>query len=167
MNFKIRLAAESDLAAITDIYNQAIALRSATADVSPVSIANRESWLKAHSADKYPVFVADSDGSAIGYCSLSAYRPGRMALRYTAEISYYIHEDVRGRGIATGLIQHAIDACPRLELKTLFAILLDINSDSARILEKFDFQKWGHLPRVADFDGKECGHFYYGLRVSP
>jgi RimJ/RimL family protein N-acetyltransferase len=33
------------------------------------------------------------------------------------------------------------------------------------MMEKMGFQQWGFLPRVADFDGEECGHFYYGKRM--
>ncbi len=163
----IRLATDVDVEALTAIYNQAIELRSATADTEPVSADNRRAWLATHSHDHYPVFVAEEAGDVVGYCSLSAYRPGRGALRHTAEISYYIHKDHRGRGIGSRLIQHALEQCSQLNLKTLFAILLDINADSVRILEKFGFQQWGHLPGVADFDGTECGHLYYGLRVAP
>jgi L-amino acid N-acyltransferase YncA len=165
MDLGIRLAVEDDVAAITEIYNQAIAMKSATADIAPVSADSRRRWLAEHPADKHPVFVADKQGVLMGYSSLSPYRRGRMALRHTAEISYYVHEDFRGMGVGTGLIEHAINECPRLGLKTLFAILLDINADSVRILEKFGFQKWGHLPDVADFDGVECGHLYFGRRV--
>lgn len=167
MDFQIRLAAVEDVPTITEIYNQAIALKSATADISPVSEDSRRTWLAEHSADKYPVFVAEDQDTVMGYSSLSPYRPGRMALRYTAEISYYIHEDYRGLGVGSHLIEHAIEQCSRLGIRTLFAILLDINSDSAHILEKFGFQKWGHMPNVADFGGVECGHFYYGRRVVP
>lgn len=165
MAIDIRVAAENDIAAITDIYNQAVALKSATADISPVSEDSRRAWLSEHDADTYPVFVADRRGAVVGYASLSPYRPGRMALRHTAEISYYVHEDFRGVGVGSRLIEHAIGQCPRLGLKTLFAILLDINSDSIRLLERFGFCEWGHMPGVADFDGLECGHLYFGRRV--
>ena len=161
----LRLACEYDLPQIVEIYNQAVALKSATADITPLSEDNRRLWLAEHRADKYPVFVADQQECVVGYSSLSPYRPGRRALRHTAEISYYVHEDFRGKGVGAGLIEHVIKECPRLGLKTLFAILLDINSDSVRILEKFGFEKWGHLPDVADFDGVECGHLYFGRRV--
>ena len=167
MHFEIRLAAEDDVLAITEIYNQAVALKSATADITPLSEENRRAWLTEHRADKYPVFVADQQGCVVGYSSLSPYRPGRRALRHTAEISYYVHENYQGQGVGSGLIEHAINACPRLELKTLFAIILDINPASVRILEKFGFQKWGHLPRVAEFDGVDCGHLYFGRRIAP
>lgn len=165
MDFDIRLAVENDVPAITGIYNQAVALKSATADMSAVSEENRRAWLREHRADKYPVFVADKQGMVVGYTSLSPYRPGRMALRYTAEISYYIHEDFRGLGVGSRLIEHAIEQCTKLRLKSLFAILLDIDSDSVRILEKFGFKEWGDMPNVADFDGVECGHLYFGRRV--
>jgi L-amino acid N-acyltransferase YncA len=167
MEITARIATESDLPAIVEIYNQAIALGSATADISPVTLESRELWLQEHRADHYPVFVAIKLDAVAGWCSLSAYRPGRMALRHTAELSYYVDKNTRGTGVGSFLISHAIEQCPTLGIKTLFAIILDINSESAQILEKFGFSKWGHLPDVADFDGRECGHLYYGLRVTP
>lgn len=165
MNIETRIAAEDDVPAITEIYNQAVALRSATADLAPVSVESRKAWLAEHDPGRHPVFIAEEQGRLTGWCSLSPYRPGRMALRHTAEISYYVHEDFQGLGIGSRLISHVIDQCPALGIKVLFAILLDINSTSVEILEKFGFERWGHLPNVADFDGKECGHLYYGRRV--
>ncbi|MGI9341494.1 MAG: GNAT family N-acetyltransferase [Gammaproteobacteria bacterium] len=166
MTTDIRIAVDDDLPAITAIYNQAIALQSATADTSPVTLGNRKLWLQEHPPDRHPVFVAASDGRVVGWCSLSAYRPGRMALRHTAEISYYVDENFRQQRIGSALIAHAIEQSPGLDIKTLFAILLDINKGSTRILENFGFEQWGHLPGVADFDGRECGHLYYGRRVA-
>ena len=52
-------------------------------------------------------------------------------------------------------IAHTIGHSTELKIKTLFAILLDINTSSIAILKKFGFSKWGHMPRVADFDGVE------------
>lgn len=165
MNVSIRIASENDISGITDIYNQAVALRSATADISPVTTESRKRWLREHSPGQYPVYVAESQNDIVGWCSLSAYRPGRRALRHTAEISYYVDKNFIGMGVGSAMISHAIGNCAQLDIKTLFAIILDVNKDSTRILEKFGFRQWGHLPNVADFDGRECGHLYYGLRV--
>ena len=165
MDTEIRIAVEEDVPAITEIYNQAIELRSATADLEPVSIDSRRQWLAGHDPAEYPVYVAESEGRLTGWCSLSAYRPGRMALRQTAEISYYIHEEHRGRGLGSRLIAHALGQCPGLGFKAVFAILLDLNDASVAILEKHGFKKWGHLPDVANFGDVECGHLYYGRRV--
>ncbi|HPR55604.1 MAG TPA: N-acetyltransferase family protein [Deltaproteobacteria bacterium] len=163
----IRVAVPDDLPAIVEIYNQAVSMRTATADLTPISVGDRTSWLEEHHPYTHPVFVAEDGGTVTGWCSISPYRPGRMALRHTAEISYYVHEDFRRRGIGSRLIARAVDRCPSLEIRTLFAILLDINTASVGILEKFGFEKWGHLPGVADFGEVECGHLYYGRRVIP
>jgi len=100
-----------------------------------------------------------------GWCSLSAYRAGRAAFRFTAEISYYIAPAYHRRGIATALVEHALAACPALQIRHLFAIVLESNEASRRLLEKMGFEKWGYLPRVADFDGREVGHLYYGRHL--
>ena len=161
---KIRIAKLEDLPQIVEIYNQAVALR-ATADTKPLAVADRQQWFVNHTPENYPIWVAENNQVILGWCSLSPYRPGRMALRHTVEISYYIHEAYRRKGIGSALMQHAINQCEGLKIKTLFALLLDINVGSIRSLEKFGFAKWGHMPNVADFDGEECGHLIYGKRV--
>ena len=161
----IRIAKLEDLGAIVDIYNQAIAAGQKTADVTPVTIDDRGKWFSDHTPDKYPILVSEDDNVIVGYLTISAYRPGRKALRYTAEVSYYVHFEHHRQGIASNLLQRAIGMCPSLRIKTLFAVLLDSNQDSIRLLEKYGFEKWGYMPRVADFDGIEVGHLYYGLRI--
>ena len=162
MDVPIRPATEDDLPGITEIYNQAVAMQGATAHTSPVSLDERRDWLRDHIPDRYPVFVAPRASGIAGYCSLSAYRPGRMALRHTAEISYYVHEDYQGQGVGTALIEHALAEAPRLGFRSLFAILLDKNPRSIGLLQKFGFEQWGHMPDVADFAGARCGHLYFG-----
>lgn len=161
----IRLADIDDLPAITEIYNQAIAEGGITADRVPFQPEQRTEWFESHSREKYPIFIAEKSGKIIGYLYLTAYRPGREALRFTAEVSFYIHYDHHRQGVASALLGDIIKRCPELEIKNLFAILADNNPGSQQILEKFGFERWAHLPNIADFDGVEQGQYYYGLRV--
>jgi L-amino acid N-acyltransferase YncA len=163
---EIRPAQFSDLPRIVEIYNQAVAQKGATADLTPVSVEERRPWFEEHSDNKHPLWVAVGNENILGWCSLSPYRPGRMALRYTAEISYYIHRDYQGKGIGSALIDHAIHQCTTLDIKTLFALLLDINIPSIKILEKFGFVRWGHMPDIAEIEDTTCGHLIYGLKVA-
>lgn len=162
---KIRKAEITDLPAIVEIYNQAVRAKFLTADTEPTDVNSRRQWFYDHNPDKYPIFVGEIDGQVVGWVSLSAYRPGRKALRHTAEISYYLHEEFQGQGIGSKLMEYVIAECPKYEIKTLFTITLDCNQASINLTKKFNFELWAHLPNIADFDGVECGHVYYGLRV--
>jgi phosphinothricin acetyltransferase len=161
----IRIATIKDIEAITEIYNQAIAAGQKTGDTLSVTIEDRKKWFETHASDKYPILVMEVDDIVVGYLSISAYRPGRLALQHTAEISYFVHFKYHRKGIASNLLQHAIAMCPSLQIKNIFAIVIDTNQVSVRLLEKFGFEKWGHMPRIAEFDGIEIGHLYYGLRI--
>lgn len=161
----IRIAEPKDLEVIVRIYNQAVTAGQRTADTEPVSVESRRKWFESHDPAKYPIIVAESEGDILGWASVSAYRPGRKALRYTAEISYYIDFDYHYKGIGSLLLLKVIEMCPLLHIKTLFAILIDSNLGSINLLRKFNFEEWGHMPAVADFDGIEVGHLYYGLRI--
>jgi len=86
-------------------------------------------------------------------------------LRRTAEISYYVRAADRGRGVATALVQHAIDQAPRLGKHVLFGILLERNDASIRLLKKCGFELWGRLPDVALIEGELVSHVYYGRSV--
>jgi L-amino acid N-acyltransferase YncA len=161
----IRLAQIDDLPAILDIYNQSIPSKRATGDIEPLRVEDRLDWFREHPPQEHPIFVAELDGRVTGWCSLSAYRPGRAALRFTAEISYYIDYEYHRQGIATALVEHTLAVCPALGIKHVFAIVLEGNQASLNLLQKMGFERWGYLPRVADFDGNEVGHLYYGRHM--
>ncbi|PWU01524.1 MAG: N-acetyltransferase [Bacteroidetes bacterium] len=162
----IRIATETDLPAIIEIYNQSVIAGFETADLTPLKIEDRNSWFRDHHPEHNPIFVASDRDIVKGWISVSPYRSGRMALRFTKEISYYVIEDNRKQGLGTALIEHVVKASKMINAKTLLAIVLDENKKSIVLLQKLGFNLWGRLPRVADFEGKECGHLYYGLRVN-
>jgi phosphinothricin acetyltransferase len=163
---KIRPATEKDLEAINYIYNQVIPYEMSTADMEPYTMDERIQWFNAYDRSMYPVFVAEAGTDIAGYFSFSPYRPRRLAMRYTSEISYFIDEMYRQKGIGSALMDHALIKAPDYSFKTLIAILLDHNEASIRLLEKFGFREWGRMPGAADFNGTERDHLYYGLRIS-
>jgi phosphinothricin acetyltransferase len=161
---QIRIAEPADLASIVAIYNQAVE-EQATADTEPLTVEARRSWFDEHAPARRPILVAQAAGGIAGWAALSDYRAGRRALRHTAEISYYVHRGQRRQGVATRLVRAAMDLGPALAVRSLFSVVLDDNAASIRLVESLGFERWGHLPRVADFDGREVGHLVYGLRL--
>ena len=79
---------------------------------------------------------------------------------------FYDHKGIDLHGIARALIEDAVARCEALGFHTIFGILLADNAASIELLEKLGFERWAELPRVAEFDGREVGHLYYGRRVS-
>jgi L-amino acid N-acyltransferase len=161
-----RTAELVDLPSIVEIYNQAVPTHRSTANTTSVTVEGRKAWFFEHEPDKHPIFVAEVDGMVVGWCSLSVYRPGRFALRFTAEISCYIDNDYQGQGVGRELVRHALKAAPSLGIKNIVAVLIDHNEASRKMVEKLGFQQCGYLPRILDFDGQEYGEYYYGIRVA-
>ena len=162
---QIRIFTEKDFKCIIDIYNQAVDEKFATADTEHVTLKSRKEWFAQHSPETYPIYVAEENNEIIGWCSLSPHRPGRKALSTVAEISYYIHKDHRRKGIANSLIKHTIESAKALGFENLISILLELNKTSIYILEKFGFEKWGHLPNIAEIDEVICGQYIYGRKI--
>ena len=162
----IRIAEPADIDAIDAIYNQAIELNMATADTVPYSREERELWFESHNNEEYPLYVAVLKEMVVAYCYFSAYRPRRHALRYAAEISYFVHEEFRRQGIGSALMNHLVTLAPGLGFKTLLAILLEHNTGSISLLEKYGFREWGRIPSAADFNGREYDHLYYGFKIT-
>lgn len=162
----IRKADFSDLSDIVAIYNQAVPTHRSTANTIPWTVESRAGWFMEHEPDKYPIFVVEVDGRVVGWCSISVYRPGRLALRFTAEMSYYIDSNFQRQGLGQALIRQAMAVCPVLNIKNIIAVIIDRNEPSRKLLEKLGFEQWAYLPRVLDFDGEEFGEYYYGMRVA-
>ncbi len=161
----IRLAKYDDLEVLVEIYNQAIVKGKCTADMETFSAQQRIPWFEEHQSLEYPLYVCEVDDKVVGYMYLSGYRPGRRAMRFTAEVSYYIHNDYQNQGLGSKFLEFAIEKSKELNYKTLIAILLDWNIPSIKLLKKFGFEEWGCLPDIADFDGEICSHLYYGLKL--
>jgi len=161
----IRTATIDDLSSIVAIYNEAVYQRFATADLEPVTVEQRSGWFHEHDPATAPIYVAEREAAVAGWCSLSAYRPGRAALTRTAEISYYVGAAVRGCGVGSALVRHAIEQAPRVGKHVLFGILLERNAPSIRLLTKYGFELWGRLPDAALIDGEVVSHVYYGRSV--
>jgi L-amino acid N-acyltransferase YncA len=159
-----RFAVQSDLPAISRIYNQAIA-ENQTGHLDELTAESQQGWFDGHTID-YPLLVADCGGEIVGWSTLSPYRPGREAFRCTAELSYYVDVAYRRQRVASKLIRHSIDLSLDLNIETLLAILLADNEASIALLTKFRFALWASLPELAKFDGRSVDHLYYGLRVS-
>ena len=162
---EIRPAVPGDLPAINRIYNQAVHQLFCTAHLEPVGLEERKLWFAAHDPAHFPVFVAMENERLIAWASLGPYREDRQALAHVAEVSYYVDELARGKGIGSSLLEHAIHLAPEYGFSVLIAILLNRNPASIGLLKKYGFEEWGRMPGIAKIREQLADHLYYGLRL--
>ncbi len=164
MTFSHRPAVEADLPQIVEIYNSTIASRQVTADIEPVTVASRLGWLREHGSASRPIWVVGAPGHIDAWLTLSDFH-SRPAYRHTAEISIYVRDSARGRGIGAYLLESAMRQAASLEIRSLVGLLFEHNAPSLRLFERFGFTRWGSLPRVAVLDGVERNLVIVGWRA--
>lgn len=163
-NVEIGDAAFEDLPTIVDIYNSTIAGGMVTADTEPVTVGSREKWFHDHSPTFRPLWILRSNKKIAGWLSFQSFY-GRPAYNSTAEISIYIGQGCRRRGLGSHFLEEAINQCPRLKIKTLLGFIFGHNKPSIKLFQRHGFKRWGSLPRVAEIDGIERDLIILGRRI--
>jgi L-amino acid N-acyltransferase YncA len=166
MSLPYRDATLDDLSAIVAIYNSTVPSRLVTADLEPVSVESRLAWFHAHGPQKRPLWVVEDAGRVIAWLSFSDFY-GRPAYQRTAEVSIYLDESARGKGLGKQLLAAALDAAPALGIDTVLGFVFGHNEPSMRLFGGFGFTAWGTLPRVAVLDGVERDLVILGRRLGP
>jgi len=151
---KIRDAVPADLPALVAIYNAAVATRISTAQLEPVTVESRRDWLKEHTATRHPFWVMESEGQVAGWLTIKPFVQ-RSAYDGTVELSVYVAERFRRRGVGRALLEEAVVRAPSLGIKAILGLIFAHNEPSLKLFEQLGFERWGLLPRVAILEGHE------------
>ncbi len=143
---RIRPARAADLPRILSIYNREVLVSTATYDTRPRSPAEHARWF-AHHGPAHPVFVAVEGRKVLGWASLSPWSD-RPAYGRSVEVSVYVDERARGRGIGRRLLEELVDAARRLGHHALLARISADNEVSVRLHESLGFALVGTLKEV-------------------
>lgn len=148
----IRLARSSDLDAITEIYNEAVRTTTATFDTEPKTEEEQIEWFASH-GPKYPIHVAVQAGAVVGWTCLSKWSD-RAAYDETAETSFYVKQEHRGKGIGRRLKTVTVEQGRRLGFHSLIARVADGSDESLHLNRSFGFRYVGVLKEVGRKFGK-------------
>jgi phosphinothricin acetyltransferase len=140
------------LEGITEIYNEAVLTTTATFDLEPVGLDEQRIWFAEH-GKKYPIFVAIEDDKVLGWISLSKWS-GRCAYADTAEISVYIKDGFRGKGIGRKLMEKVLAEGKETGIHTVIARIADESTASIRLHESAGFTHIGTMKEVGKKFGK-------------
>jgi L-amino acid N-acyltransferase YncA len=162
----IRDAVEADLPAIVEIYNATVPTRIVTAELEPTTVEARLPWFREHSSERYPFWVAESEGRVIGWLDFKSFLP-RCAYRGTAEISVYVDKEFRHRGVGQRLLEQAIARAPSLGITALVGLIFGHNEPSLKLFQRLGFERWGFFPGVAQLEGVERDLVVMGKHCPP
>lgn len=161
----IRIAEERDIPELLDIYNYEVLNGVATFDLNPKSIEEWTEWFHAHNVGNHPLIVAEAEGKAVGYASLSSYRD-KEAYAAAVELSVYVAPAYRRMGVARKLTSGILEiARQREDIHAVISVITDGNDASVALHREFGFEYCGTLREVGEKFGRKLGIVNYQLLV--
>ncbi|MCL8014002.1 GNAT family N-acetyltransferase [Streptomyces sp. AS02] len=159
---QVRPGVESDLEALTDLYNHYVRETPITFDTEAFTPEERRPWLLSHPEDgPYRLMVAVEAGleansqRILGYATSSAFRP-KPAYETSVEVTIYLAPDAGRRGVGTLLYKALFEALAEEDLHRAYAGIAQPNEASTRLHERFGFRYVGTYREV----GRKFGRYW-------
>ncbi|MFW6200950.1 MAG: N-acetyltransferase family protein [Gemmatimonadota bacterium] len=137
-----------DWDAVREIYAQGIATGDATFETE---VPDRAAWDEGHLGSCR--LVARLDGAVAGWAALSPVSD-RCAYEGVAEVSVYVGEQHRGRGVGSALLGALVEASERAGIWTLQAGMFPENEASVALHERHGFRRVGVRERFGRLNGR-------------
>lgn len=144
----IRGMRAEDWPAVRAIYAEGIATGNATMETEPPTW---EAWNGAHLP--HSRLVAEEDGVVAGWAALTPVSE-RCAYTGVAEVSVYVGEAARGRGVGRALLAALVAASEQNGIWTLQAGIFPENAGSVRIHELGGFRQVGRREKLGKLKGR-------------
>lgn len=142
MNYKIEEIKASDWEQVASIYLEGIRTRKATFQIE---VPTWESWDAGHV--KSCRLAARSEDNLLGWVALSP-TSSRCCYVGVAEVSIYIGEKYKGRGVGTALLENLIKLSEEQGFWTLQSGIIRENASSIALHKKCGFREIGMREKV-------------------
>lgn len=155
MSYEVRPLRAGDLAIVTEIYNAACRARESTQGTGSWSVTEMKEFLF-ESCPSFESYVCVDNGSVVGWTALTRHHITE-GLKHTAEMSLYVQESYRRRGIGSALADTLLNRASILNLHCILGIVFKDMCDAISFAErKCGFSLAGCVPEVFADDG---GHY--------
>lgn len=150
----IRHATEADIPAMLNIYDYFVTQTAVSFEyVTPSQETFLQRW-KEHTAT-YPWLVWEEDGRVLGYAYAGRVFE-RAAYAWNSEISCYLAEEARGRGIGRRLYAETEAILTRQGVRKLFAVITSANAPSLAFHRALGYKECARFSQV----GFKLGQWY-------
>ena len=148
---RIRIANDSDGAGVAAIYAPIVEHTFISFEETPPSPADMASRISA-TLKTHPWLIAEHDGDIAGYAYAGPHR-SRAAYRWSCDVSVYVAETARRKGVARQLYAQLFDTLIRQGFGQAFAGIALPNAASVGVHERMGFEPIGIYPRVGFKNG--------------
>ena len=155
----IRDLEEGDLTRLTKIYNWYIRnteITFETEELSTEAFSQRAKGIQ----KRYPYLVLEEEGKVMGYAYLDTFNT-RAAYDWTADLSIYLDQSVRGKGYGSMLMEAILRMAKRDGYYNVVSLITQGNTGSEKIHEKFGFVRKALFENYGYKNGKWLGVTYY------
>lgn len=136
----------TDAAQIAEVYNYYIQNTHHTFETEPLSADEMKERIGTITGD-YPYLVAEEYGEILGYAYATQFRL-RQAYAFSAEVSIYVRNAAKQKGIGTQLYTQLFDELADTSIHAIVAGISLPNDASVRFHEKLGFSKVAHFREV-------------------
>jgi len=142
----VRPATAEDLPHLVRIYDRVVEESVASFDLEPDDLERRRRWFEEF-GDRDRILAAEVDGRPRAF---AWYRPFRARPAYAAtrEVTVYVDEEHRGRGLGTALYERLLEDAEAHGVHTLVAVIALPGEGSIALHERFGFREVGRLHEV-------------------
>jgi L-amino acid N-acyltransferase YncA len=148
MQFQIDEMKEKDWASVRSIYEEGIATGNATFETN---VPEWEAWNNSHL--KECRLVATDGGRVLGWAALSPVSR-RYAYRGVADVSVYVTNQDRGRGVGKALLEALIEASEQQGVWSLQAVVFPENIASMALHKACGFREVGRREKIGKLHGQ-------------
>ncbi len=149
----IRRAEYNDVAAMLEIYNDAILNTTSIFVYHALTLEDYIDWFEGKARDGYPVLVYIEDQQVAGFATYGTFRR-YSAYKYTIEHSVYVHKDHRRKNIGTKLLQAIREIAEEKGYATMVGAVTSANEASRLLHIDLGFSHAGTIHRAGYKFGK-------------
>ena len=143
---EIRLAKPSDARSLLDIYAPYVENTAITFEYEVPTIEDFAIRIE-KTLEKCPYLVAEEDGVVLGYAYASTYY-ARAAYDQAVELSVYVSQDARGKGVGSKLYDALEDLLDQMGYVHFLACISLPNEASLALHRKRGYQQVAHFPKI-------------------
>ena len=165
MDATIRVVRDADASAIAAIYAPIVEETHISFETAAPSAKTMRARIR-EGIERFPWLVCEIEERVVGYAYATAHND-RPAYQWGVDVSVYVDENWRGKGIARGLYASLFDILRKQGFFTAYALIALPNPPSVSLHESLGFERVGDYERAGFKHGAwhDVGHWELTLQA--